>query len=273
MVERCGLRSHFLERGQGPLVVLLHSAGLGAGQWRALMGALEGRFRLVAPNMLGYGRSSPWPDDQDMALAAELDLLDVLLDVRLGDVGGDIHLVGHSLGAWLAMGACRRHPGRFASLTLIEPVALGLLHTGDEAAARDEVGAMIDDFLQYHAAGNTAAAMERFTDYWYGAGAWASLPAAQRLPIFARAAKMAADVRGAWADRTPVEAYAAAIERALILNAERTSFAARRMAALLAAAIPGARVRQIGGAGHLAPATHAADVAAILLDALPSTQS
>ena len=185
---------------------------------------------------------------------------------------GGVHLVGHSLGAWLALGACRRHPGRFASLTLIEPVALGLLHVGGESAARDEVGDMIGDFVRHHRAGDTAAAMERFTDYWYGAGAWVALPAAQRLPIFARAGKMAADVRGAWADRTPLEAYADAFENPLILGAEHTSFAARRMADLLAGAMAGARFRQIEGAGHLAPATHVAEVAALLSAHLASTR-
>lgn len=260
LVETAELRVHFLARGEGPDILLLHSAGLGAGQWRPLMAEMDTEFHLVAPNLRGYGRSTGWPDDRPMNPDAELDLIEAVLET----LSPTRHLVGHSLGAWLALRLSRRLPGCFQTLTLIEPVALGLLHSGTEDAARDEVGAMIGDFLRHTDAGDISSAMERFTDYWYGAGAWAALPPAQRLPIFARAGKMTADVRGAWADRQPLADYAGIGGGALILGAENTSLAARRMAALLTEALPGAQFREIAGAGHLAPATHAEQVAQML---------
>ncbi len=264
LVESAGLRAHYLERGRGgerePAALLLHSAGLGAGQWRQLMGALEHDIWTIAPNLRGYGRTSPWPADEPMNPEAELDLIDLVL----AGLPAEVHLIGHSLGAWLALLACRRHPGRFKSLVLVEPVTLGILHVASESAAREEVGTMIGDFMDRFGAGDIAGAMERFTDYWYGNGAWAAIPAAQRLPIFARAGKMAADIKAAWADRLPLAHYASSIGDALVLGAENTSLAARRMAALLADTLPGATCIQIDGAGHLAPATHPDEVAALI---------
>src|SRR5581483_8285910 len=94
-----------------------------------------------------------------------------------------VHLVGHSMGALLALELARRDPARYATLALIEPVVLGALRAPGEEAPLAEVGAMIEDVLAAFARGDVAAAIGRFTDYWYGAGAWAAIPLAQRMPI------------------------------------------------------------------------------------------
>ena len=141
---------------------------------------------------------------------------------------------------------------------------LGTLRARGEEAAFAEVKAMIDDVLAAFAHGRTAAATERFTDYWYGPGAWAKIPLAQRLPIFARAGKMRADVAAVSHDRTEAARYAGIALPALVLSAERTTPAARRMAEIVAGVLPRARLEILEGAGHMAPITDAAKVAARL---------
>lgn len=255
-----GLTADVIDFGQGRPLLLIHSAGLGAAQWRAIIKVLGGAHRCLAPNLRGYGRSSPWPSGRPAEISAELTLLETVAD----RAGAPAALIGHSMGAWLALELARRRPRQFNSLALIEPVVLGALRAPGEEAPLAEVGAMIEDVLAAFAREDTAAAMERFTDYWYGAGAWAAIPLAQRLPIFARAGKMRADVEAVWADRTPVSSFADVAQPALVLSAERTTPAARRMAALLAAALPGARRAVIPGAGHMAPVSHAAALAEML---------
>jgi len=248
--------------GQGPPLLLIHSAGMGAAQWRVLARALAGEFRCLAPNLRGYGRSSPWPEGKPAAIAAELALLEAVA-LR---AGAPLHLVGHSMGAWLALELARRKPRGCVSLILIEPVVLGTLRAPGEEAPLAEVSAMIEDVLAAFARADVAAAMERFTDYWYGTGAWAEIPLAQRLPIFARAAKMRADVAAVWADRTPASAFAGIGVPTLVLSAERTTRAAARMAELLTAAVRGARREIVPEAGHMAPISHAAWLARRLAD-------
>jgi pimeloyl-ACP methyl ester carboxylesterase len=257
-----GLVAEFIDFGQGPPVLLVHSAGMGAAQWRVLARGLGDLYRCVAPNLRGYGRSSPWPEGVPSDVAAEI----ALLEAVAAPLGAPLHLVGHSMGAWLALELASRNAARYASLALIEPVVLGSLRMRGEEAPLAEVGAMIEDVLAAFARADVAAAMERFTDYWYGAGAWAAIPLAQRLPIFARAGKMRADVEAVWRDRTPVSAFAGIALPALVLSAERTSPAARRMAELVAATLPRARRAIIPGAGHMAPVTHADALAPMLKD-------
>jgi len=255
-----GLTVDVIDFGQGRPLLLIHSAGMGAAQWRVLMKSIGDEYWCLAPNLRGYGRSSPWPKGRPAEISAEIALLETVAD----KAGAPLALVGHSMGAWLALELARRRPRHYGSLALIEPVVLGALRAHGEQAPLAEVGAMIDDVLAAFARSDTAAAMERFTDYWYGAGAWAAIPLAQRMPIFARAGKMHADVAAVWADRTPVSAFAGVAQPALVLSAERTTPAARRMAELLAGVLPAARRAVIPGAGHMAPVTHAAELAAIL---------
>jgi pimeloyl-ACP methyl ester carboxylesterase len=254
------LTADVIDIGQGRPLLLIHSAGMGAAQWRAIVKVLGRDYRCLAPNLRGYGKSSPWPSGRPAEVSAERALLETVAD----RAGAPLALVGHSMGAWLALELARRRPRQYDSLALIEPVVLGSLRAHGEEAPLAEVGAMIEDVLAAFARGDAAAAMERFTDYWYGAGAWAAIPLAQRLPIFARAGKMRADVEAVWADRTPVSSYADVALPALVLSAERTTPAARRMAELLAATLPNARRAVLPGAGHMAPQSHPIALAEML---------
>jgi pimeloyl-ACP methyl ester carboxylesterase len=56
-----GIRTHYLEAGEGPAVVLLHSGEYGGCaelSWRYTIPALAERFRVLAPDMLGYGETA-----------------------------------------------------------------------------------------------------------------------------------------------------------------------------------------------------------------------
>lgn len=268
LIEIDGLRIDLVDQGNGPPVVLLHSAGMGAAQWRALIARLSETHRLLAPNQRGYGRTAApaaAPAAASAATTTDIALETELAGAVIRSAGEPVHLVGHSMGALLALRASGIMPDRIRSLTLVEPVIIGALRSGGETAALDEIGAMIGAFRAACEAGNVDQAMRSFTDYWYGKGAWDKIPKAQRLPIFARAASMHADVRAIWDDSTPLDAYRCIDCPALVLGGERTTPAARRMAELLAEALPRACFEVVPLAGHMAPVTHADLVAPMLL--------
>ena len=59
-VDVDGVRTHYLEAGEGPVVVLLHSGEFGGAaeiSWEFTLPALAERFRVVAPDWLGFGRT------------------------------------------------------------------------------------------------------------------------------------------------------------------------------------------------------------------------
>ena len=96
------LTADVIDIGQGRPVLLVHSAGTGAAQWRALVKMLAPDCRCLAPNQRGYGRSSPWPSGRPADVAAELALLETVAD-RAGSPLALVGRVSSSLWAVLSL--------------------------------------------------------------------------------------------------------------------------------------------------------------------------
>src|SRR5215510_8252736 len=108
-------------------IVLLHCSGSTGAQWRALAAELGDRYRVLTPDLIGYGAAAPWSGRGQFRLADEA------APVRsvIGRVAEPVHLVGHSYGGAVALHIARTRPELLRSLTLIEPSAFHLLRNGD----------------------------------------------------------------------------------------------------------------------------------------------
>ena len=89
----------YLDDGAGPAVVLVHSSVSGNKQWRRLVEALRPTYRCVAPNLLGYGLTSPWQAGRRQTLA---DAAQVTLAL-CKTIPGPIRLFVHSWGGPVAL--------------------------------------------------------------------------------------------------------------------------------------------------------------------------
>ena len=109
-------------------VVLLHGSASNSALWRHTKGALQSRYRCIAPDLIGYGSSAAWPQQAAFGLDAELRAI----EPSLRCCADTLHLVGHSYGGVLALHLALADPGRVQSLTLIEPVFFAALkYAGD----------------------------------------------------------------------------------------------------------------------------------------------
>ena len=70
----------FRESGEGEAVVCIHASASSSGQWRPLMERLGKRHRLIATDLIGYGRSPAWLGESDLWLDDEVDALAPVLD-------------------------------------------------------------------------------------------------------------------------------------------------------------------------------------------------
>jgi 2-hydroxymuconate-semialdehyde hydrolase len=97
-----GIRTHFLEAGSGPDVVLLHSGEFGACaqlSWERVIPALARHFRVVAPDFVGYGKSEKlfsFENMWDFRIRQVTDFLHALSISRA-------HFIGNSLGATMLL--------------------------------------------------------------------------------------------------------------------------------------------------------------------------
>ena len=111
------VRLHYVEQGEGPLVVLLHGFPEFWFGWRHQLGPLaEAGFRVVAPDMRGYNLSSKPPRVSDYTL-------DVLArDVRdlIAERGEESACVaGHDWGGAVAWAAAMYHPEAVRRLAIL----------------------------------------------------------------------------------------------------------------------------------------------------------
>lgn len=116
-----GIRTNYHDEGSGPPVVLVHGSGPGVSawaNWRLTMPQLAHRFRVLAPDVVGFGYTDrPSPDRYDLEgwtshLVGFLDAMEL----------DRVALVGNSFGGALALNLAARHPARVGRLVLMGSV-------------------------------------------------------------------------------------------------------------------------------------------------------
>ena len=93
------LRSAMLAAGTGAPVLLLHGSASAGIMWVPVIDGLKSRFRVIAPDLIGYGRTDSWPDGHGFTVDDELRLVEPLL----AHAPAPVHVVGHSFGGVVAL--------------------------------------------------------------------------------------------------------------------------------------------------------------------------
>ena len=115
-----GHRVTYRAGGEGPVLLLIHGITQASQTWDLVAPALTGRFRVLAPDLLGHGLSAKPRGDYSLgAFAAGVrDLLAALGHDRAT-------VVGHSLGGGVAMQFAYQFPERVQRLVLVSSGGLG----------------------------------------------------------------------------------------------------------------------------------------------------
>src|SRR5689334_21162341 len=102
-----GYRRAFRAAGSGPAILLIHGIGDNSTTWQTVQTALAQRFTVIAPDLLGHGRSDRPRADYSVAAYANAmrDLLSLLGVAR-------VTVVEHSLGGGVAMQLAYQYPER-----------------------------------------------------------------------------------------------------------------------------------------------------------------
>lgn len=128
VLDRRGLRYHYVDEGRGDPVVMVHGNPTWSFFYRDLIAALRPAYRVVAPDHIGCGLSDKPGDDRYVyRLASRVDDLDALLN-HLG-IDRDVTLVLHDWGGAIGLAWAARHPERVARLILFNTAAFPLPST------------------------------------------------------------------------------------------------------------------------------------------------
>jgi pimeloyl-ACP methyl ester carboxylesterase len=233
-------------------VACLHSSGSSSAQWRRLIESRQAVHRFIAFDFLGHGRSPDFAGD-----AYSLGFESEAVSDGLPPSREPIHLVGHSYGGAVALDLAVRHPGRFASVTVFEPVLFALLDPGSAEFA--EITATGYAIVRAARAGDLRAASATFIDYWNGSGSWRALAAEQQERICARIVPVARHFEALFSGPLPFDRLRALRVPTLVLLGDRSPAPARAVSERLGA-LPFVTVESLPGLAHMGPITHAEEV-------------
>lgn len=163
-IDVAGKPIFFAEAGSGPAVVMLHGGGPGASgvsNYSRNIDALAQQFRVIVPDMPGYGRSVKGVDQSD-PFGYLGDMIRGLLD-ELGITTA--HLIGNSYGGAAALRLAMDTPQRVDKLVLMGPGGIGttravpttglkslLSYYGGDGPSRHKLEAFIRNYLVYDGA-------------------------------------------------------------------------------------------------------------------------
>jgi len=119
-----GLRCHYLDEGDGEVVVAVHGNPTWSFYYRDLVSDLSDEYRVVAPDHMGCGLSDkPSDDDYDYTMSRRIDDFAALMD----DLDlTDINLVVHDWGGMIGLAWAVRNPERIKRLVILNSAAFHL---------------------------------------------------------------------------------------------------------------------------------------------------
>jgi pimeloyl-ACP methyl ester carboxylesterase len=120
----------YIEQGTGAPVVFVHGAFVDFRYWKPQQQAVAKQYHFIAYNIRYHG-TMPWPD-QGQQYTWATHAADLAALIR-GLNASSVHLVGLSLGGFLASLVAAEHPELVRSLTLMEPAIGSLLADSPEA--------------------------------------------------------------------------------------------------------------------------------------------
>ena len=226
----------YTDEGSGRALLLIHGWGADSHSWSPHLPELTTRYRVLAPDLRGHGRSEVTPTGyRSGELAA--DLADLV-----GRRGvGPVVAIGHSMGGTVATVLAVEHPELVSALVVLDPAY------GADDAEMATVPARLAELWRY---GSEAAARQM-------AGAWtAETPAwlatwTRRLMLGAPTSVLAQAFAGLYVGPDAIGPRAVAGRYlARVRQPTLAVFAGREPAAWFASALPRSTVECWPGAGH-----------------------
>lgn len=114
-----GARMHYLDEGEGPVVLMLHGNPTWSFMYRNFIDRLSPHFRCIVPDHIGCGRSDK-PQKYNYTLGQHIANIEVLLkhlEVK------QFHLIAHDWGGAIGMGVAGRRPNHVGCIQLMNTAA------------------------------------------------------------------------------------------------------------------------------------------------------
>jgi pimeloyl-ACP methyl ester carboxylesterase len=247
-------------KGEGEAVVLLHGSMATKEQWRGFTQELIPRYKVIAMDLIGYGKTRHPFNPDDYSLKHESELLRSVLETTLG-AGESYHLVGHSYGGAVALHHAYHNRDNIKSLTIIEPMAYHLLDKNHQLIL--EARQVVEEIKHSIRTGNAIAGAEKFINLWMPAGSFAGIGEREKVLLGEGVKKMVVDFNAAVSEPLSTEDYAELRMPVCLIAGKASPSYSLGISEVVAETIPGIEFHWVDG-GHFSPVSHAAQVNPII---------
>jgi len=258
-------RIAYLDRGEGPSIILVHCSSASHKEWKSLIRILETGYRVLAPDLLGYGESESWSENAAAATVSDVDVVEAMIELA----DSPVVLVAHSYGAAVCMqtayNQALRKRNTIRGLILIEPVSFHLLRTESCISEWQAISKVGRQCISAVAEGKNRQAANAYMGFWLGWLKWRLAPKRFRVEVMRSVNKVAKEFQTIFELKQSADDYAIITCPISLLAGRRSPRPALKVIELLDDAIPHARCVRIDSAGHMSPFTHQNEVNELIL--------
>lgn len=112
---------HYIEVGEGKPIVMVHGVNIGLGQWYKNLEEFSKKYKVYAIDLPGAGKSSSVDYKK---LDINKDFLNVVLEFIKKKNIFKPHVVGHSVGGWVALKLAALHGNMVDKIVAVSPAGL-----------------------------------------------------------------------------------------------------------------------------------------------------
>lgn len=244
------------EYGSGPVALLIHASPGNAKAWTKVGEKLADRYHVIAPDLPGYGETTPQSteDVPDVAYASEL------IEALICKVEASVVLAGHSYGGVVALSLALRGNINVGALVLFEPVAMKILPSSGETEAFAMAKTVFDDYIASFEGGDDRA-VRKMIDFWFGQGAFDQMPESLANYLIKETAANIKDVRATFLESYSHDALQRLQSPVSIIVGDQSPDITHKIARAIAAHVPLGSVTKLKKANHALITTHVDEVA------------
>lgn len=250
------------DEGSGPTILFVHGFPLSHAMWRGQLENLKSRFRVVAPDLRGFGESPLPTGDGAEAKSTMRQMADdcaAVLDAL--QIAAPVVLCGLSMGGYVAWQFAKHHSGKLRGLILCDTKA-----AGDTPEAAETRRKMAEHVLKH----GTSAVAEAMPGKLFAQITHHEKPeivAEIRSTIAATHPQGLAAAQRGMAEREDIRTRLPriAVPTLVIVGREDAISPVDEMRAI-AEAIPGAKFHVVEQAGHMAPLEQPGEVNRLIAD-------
>ena len=166
-VQTGNFKTNYHDLGAGEPVFFIHGSGPGVtawANWHRLFPLLKDDFRLIAPDMSGFGYTERVPGKKNNMIGWVKQVIDLMDALKIDKT----NLVGNSFGGALAISLAVRHPDRFKKLVLMGsmgvsfPITYGLDAVWGYQPSIEAMEEMLELFTYDHSFATEALVKTRY---------------------------------------------------------------------------------------------------------------